>query len=147
MVLLDTNALFLPIRTGFPLEAEVARLVPGARIVIASSGIRELERLDRRSTPGAAGAKLLAEKFASVPASADGDAGVIEAAMRERAIVMTADRALQERLRALGLSVLAPRDRHRLELRPSRRPRQDRTVGSPRTTSAQPLRRLHRGNG
>jgi rRNA-processing protein FCF1 len=143
VVLLDTNALFLPIRTGFPLEAEIARLVPGARVVLASSGRRELDRLAARATPGAAGARALAAKFASVPAAAEGDAGVIEAAVRERAIVLTADRALQDLLRSRGLAVLAPRDRHRLELRRARRSRAPRPGIARRSTSGG----SQRGNG
>ena len=115
--MLDTNALFLPVRTGFPLEAEVARLVPGARLVVPASSLRELERLAARATPQATGALALAARFEVVPALADGDAGVLDAARRERAIVLTADRELQERARSAGLSVLAPRDRHKLELR------------------------------
>jgi rRNA-processing protein FCF1 len=114
---LDTNALFLPIRAGFPLESEVARLVPGARVVVPASSIRELERLAARGTPGGAGARALAERFGEVPSEGDGDDGVLEAAVREGAILLTADRELQARARAAGLSVLAPRDRHRLELR------------------------------
>ena len=100
--------------------AEIDRLVPGARILIAASGIRELDRLKDRATPGAAGARALAEKFARTPARAEGDDAVAEVALRKRAIVVTADRGLQERLRASGISILAPRDRHRLELHPGR---------------------------
>jgi uncharacterized protein len=119
VVLLDTNALFLPIRTGFPLEAEVARLLPGARLVVASSGIRELDRLTERRTPGASGARAFAEKFSQTPSRAEGDDAVLEVALRENAAVVTADRQLQQRLRRRGVRVLAPRDRHRLELRPA----------------------------
>jgi rRNA-processing protein FCF1 len=146
-VLLDTNALFLPIRTGFPLDAEIGRLVPGARVLVASSGIRELDRLVERATPGAAGARALAEKFARTAVASDGDDSVVEVAVRERAIVVTADRGLQERLRAAGLSVLAPRDRHRLELRP---PRSEPSVGHSRRRPPPPRpirRRSPRGNG
>lgn len=119
-MLLDTNALFLPIRTGFPLEAEIARLAPGARTVVPSSSLRELDRLVDRAAPGASGARALARRFGRTSADRDGDDGVLEVALRERAVVVTADRALQRRLRAQGVAVLVPRDRHRLELRPPR---------------------------
>jgi rRNA-processing protein FCF1 len=115
-VVLDTNALFLPVRTGFPLESEVARLLPGARLVVASSTVRELAALEARRTPLALGARAYASRFPVVDTEREGDAGVLDAAVRERATVLTADRELQERVRAAGLAVLVPRDRHRLEL-------------------------------
>jgi rRNA-processing protein FCF1 len=138
--------LFLPIRSGFPLEAEVARFVPGARILIAESGIRELDRLVDRATPSAAGARALAEKFARTPARAEGDEAVVEVALRERAIVVTSDRGLQERLRRSGISILVPRDRHRLELRPARAPRSPRTPVASLRNGKTSKRRPARGN-
>jgi rRNA-processing protein FCF1 len=147
VVLLDTNALFLPIRTGFPLESEVARLIPGGRVLVAASGVRELDRLVERATPGASGARALAEKFVWTPADLEGDDGVMEVALRERATVVTADRALQERLRSSGLAVLIPRDRHRLELQPARRALVTATRRR-RTPAPKPARqRAGRGNG
>jgi rRNA-processing protein FCF1 len=130
-VLLDTNALFLPVRTGFPLEAEIDRLVPGARVLVASSTLRELDRLVTRATPDAGAARTLADRFGSTPAVREGDAAVLEVARRESALVVTADRELQTRLRAGGITVLAPRDRHRLEMRLGR-PRSTRRRARPR---------------
>ncbi|MGA8302308.1 MAG: hypothetical protein WA691_07690 [Thermoplasmata archaeon] len=144
--MLDTNALFLPIRSGFPLEAEVARFVPGARILIAESGIRELDRLVDRATPAAAGARALADRFARTPTRAEGDEAVVEVALRERAIVVTSDRGLQERLRRCGISILVPRDRHRLELRPGRSTRSRRTPIVSLREEKSSRRRAARGN-
>ncbi len=109
---------------GFPLEAEVARLVPGARVAVATSAIRELDRLAERGAPGAAAARALAERFDRLEVHAEGDDGVLEGARRTAAVVVTADRELQDRLRESGVAVLAPRDRHRLELRLPRARRQ-----------------------
>ena len=117
-MLLDTNALFLPVRVGFPLEAEVDRLVPGARIAVATSAVRELDRLIARRTAGAVVARALADRFARAETPARGDTAIVELASRRGWAVVTADRALQARLSARGVTVLAPRDRHRLELRP-----------------------------
>ncbi|MGI0130698.1 MAG: hypothetical protein ACREDE_00540 [Thermoplasmata archaeon] len=146
-MLLDTNALFLPIRTGFPLELEIARTVPGARVVVAASGLRELDRLVDRATPGASGARALASRFAVAPTRAEGDDAVLAVALRERAIVVTADRALQLRLRARGISVLAPRDRHRLELRPPRADGATVTLRGPPSSPRSRPPKPHRGNG
>ncbi len=132
-MLLDTNALFLPVRAGFPLTSEVDRLFPGARLAVAESSLREFDRLVERATPGAAAARALAHRLPRLPARAEGDEGVVEVAEREGAVVVTADRGLQERLVARGVAVLVPRDRHRLELRrpavPERRGRAGRGNG------------------
>ncbi len=104
-------------RVGFPLESEIQRLFPGARLAVADSSFREFDRLVERAVPGAPVARALAGRCARLSTSSDGDEAILEVAERERAAVVTADRALQERLVARGIAVLAPRDRHRLELR------------------------------
>jgi len=121
-VLLDANALLLPVRTRFPLEAEVDRASPGARLVVPSSVIDELDRLVARGVPEARGALALAQKFPVVPVEGRGDLAILATAVRLGAWVVTADRALAERLRREGVSVLVPRDRHRLELHRGRSP-------------------------
>ena len=121
-MLLDTNILFLPVRTGFPLESEVERHRPGAVLGVPTSVLRELDRLIERATPGAVAACALARHFRAVPASGGGDGAVVKAAVRTGAWVVTADRALRIRLNAAGVGVLAPRDRHRLEPYPPRAP-------------------------
>jgi rRNA-processing protein FCF1 len=115
LVLLDTNALFLPVRTGFPLVAEVERHHPGATLGVPTSVLRELDRLVGRATPGAAAARALAARFRAVTAQGVGDEAVLKVAVRTGAWVVTADRALRARLTARGVGVLSPRDRHRLE--------------------------------
>ncbi len=119
-MLLDTNALFLPVRVGFPLEAEVDRHLPGARMTVATSTIRELDRLIARRTAGAVAARALAERFPRAETASVGDRAIVELASRRAWAVVTADRALAAELSAVGVAVLVPRDRHRLELRPGR---------------------------
>jgi rRNA-processing protein FCF1 len=114
---LDTNVLFLAVERGFPLEPEITRLVPGARIVLPSSVLPELGRLTDGRTPGAAAAGELARRFSVEPTGRSGDEGVVDVAVRLGATVATADRALQLRLREQGVDLLVPRDRSRLELR------------------------------
>ena len=121
-MLLDANALLLPIRTRFPLESEVDRIHPGARAFVPSSVIDELGRLVSRGVPGARGALALAQKFPVIPVEGRGDAAILKAAVRHGGWVVTADRALAERLRREGVTVLVPRDRHRLELHRGRNP-------------------------
>jgi rRNA-processing protein FCF1 len=123
VVLLDTNALFLPFRAGLPLVDEVARWWPGTPIAVAGPVLRELDRLVERRAPQAAAARAFARGFRAVPGDGRGDAALLRVALSLAAPVVTADRALAVRLRAAGLPVLVPRDRTRLELRPGRPPR------------------------
>ncbi len=134
-MLLDANSLFLPVRGGFPLESEVDRHRPGAVLVVPSSVRAELDRLVERRTPEASAARALASRFPEVAAPGKGDDAIVRLAARDRAWVVTADRALRQRLLRQGVSVLAPRDRQRLELF--------------RGTKAveRPLRRRRPGNG
>jgi rRNA-processing protein FCF1 len=115
-VVLDTNLLFLTVRAGFPLEQEVERLFPGARLLVPASVVAELEGLARSLTPGAMAARALAARYEIVPTQARGDDGVIEAAASTGAGVATADRELRRRLGVRGITILTPRDRHRLEV-------------------------------
>jgi rRNA-processing protein FCF1 len=115
-VVLDANALFLVVRTGFPVESEVDRLQPGAELLVPSSVLGELERLARGLTPGAAAARAVASKYRTWPTEARGDDGVLDVAQATRAWVVTADRELRRRLRVRGMTALVPRDRHRLEV-------------------------------
>jgi rRNA-processing protein FCF1 len=118
-VVLDTNVLLLAARRGFPFEAEVARLIPGARVVVPTSVLRELDSLVARRTAGSAVARELADRFEPGATSRSGDDGVVDVATRTHGLVATADRALQRRLAGRGVGVLVPRDRARLELRPA----------------------------
>jgi len=119
-VLLDANALLLPVRVQFPLESELQRIAPEARPKIPSSVVEELGRLADRGVRGARAAAELAQRFPVLKVEGRGDAAILEAAVDTRSWVVTADRALVERLRDRGVNVLVPRDRHRLELRPAR---------------------------
>jgi uncharacterized protein len=115
-VLLDANALFLPVRVGFPLEAEVARWRPGAKLAVPTSVLHELDRLSERGTPEASAARALAARYPSLRSPGTGDDAIVRVAVRAGAWVVTADRDLRGRLRERGVTVLSPRDRHRLEL-------------------------------
>ena len=59
----------------------------------------------------------LADRYETLSTSGTGDDAIIELAIREGAVVVTADRDLIERLKEAGLRVLRPRQRVLLELR------------------------------
>jgi rRNA-processing protein FCF1 len=121
-VVLDTNILFLPVRNRFPLEAEIERLLPGAEPVVPASVVAELDRHITEEVPGAKAARALADRFPRLPSPGRGDDAIVRLATGRDLAVVTADRALRDRLVGLGIPVLVPRDRHHLELHPGRRP-------------------------
>ena len=129
-MLLDANILLLPVRTGFPLEQEIDRLVPGAELAVPRSVLAEIDRLAERGVAGARAARALAGRYPAVRTEGRGDDAIVRVAVAGRLPVVTADRHLQTRLSAQGVAVLAPRDRHRLELHAPRTRRP-----SPRTRS------------
>jgi len=108
-------------------------------VLVPSSVVGELERLVRDSTPGAVAARALADRFERAESTARGDSGVVEAAERLRASVVTADRALRARLVRRGIAVLGPRDRSRLEVTPG-------APAAARARSRRPPLRRPRGN-
>jgi rRNA-processing protein FCF1 len=117
LVLADTNAMFWPFTHGVRFASELTRLFPGGtRLLVPSSASAELAQLERRGVAGAKLARSLAETLPTLPVSGRGDDGLLAAAVEHDAVVATADRALAERLRTAGRSVLVPRDRARLEL-------------------------------
>ena len=120
-MLVDTNAAFLPFRTGLELRREVERWLPGAELAVPTVVHAELERLVVRGAPLAAAAQAFASSLRSVRTTGRGDPAIVAVAGRLRATVLTADRALAERLRRVGVAVLVPRDRARLELKLPRR--------------------------
>lgn len=114
-VLLDTNALLLPFRSGTDLEGEIERALGPSEILVPSSVLAELEELAERREPHARAALALARRFGVLPTDVRGDRALRELAISTRSWVVTADRRLGEALRAAGLGVLRPRDRARLE--------------------------------
>ncbi|MCI4327170.1 MAG: twitching motility protein PilT [Thermoplasmata archaeon] len=118
LVVLDANALFWPFTHGVRLDEELARVFPsGVRVAVASTAMAELEGLAARRVPDADAARALAARYPPFPVAGRGDSGVLAAVAGTGAVVATADRTFQTRLRAHGIAVLAPRDRARLELK------------------------------
>ncbi len=115
LVLLDTSALLLPFEQGLDLEGEVARALGGCRVAVPEAALAELRALARDSQNARAALKL-AERHEVIPTEGRGDDAILALAVREGAVVVTADRGLMARLADAGVRVLRPRERHRLEL-------------------------------
>ncbi len=143
-MLLDANALLLPFRERFPLRAEIEHLRPGAELVVPVSVLRELDTLVERGVREAGPARELARTFRALPSSGRGDAGILRAAVETGGWVATADRALARRLAARGVTVLAPRDRARLEVRLGEAPGSGAEL---RRAGASPRHRSRAGRG
>jgi len=103
------------VRAGFPLDDEIARNCPGATVGVPSSVLGELDRLVQRDAPDARAARAFADRYRAIPTPGLGDDAVLDTAVDRKAWVVTSDRALRDRLVARGVTVLFPRDRHRLE--------------------------------
>jgi rRNA-processing protein FCF1 len=138
VVLLDANALFLPFTEGVDLVAEVRRWDDGARLAVPTSVRREVDRLHAQGVPLAGLAARLAADLPPVVAPGRGDDALFAVAVRGRAAVLTADRALRDRLVAAGVVVLVPRDRGRIE--PFRRRSRAATVKSRPPLAGRPRR-------
>lgn len=150
LVLLDTNALFLPFTRRFPLEREIYRLLEGARIEVPQSVRGELDRLVERARPNARAARAYAERFRVVPTDLKGDAALETLARDLGAIIVTADGELRRRLYAKGMKVLFPRGEKHLAFVQGPRPRGDRATsphGARRSTAPRGPRPAHRRQG
>jgi rRNA-processing protein FCF1 len=135
VVLVDANALLLPFTSHFRLEEEIYGQVDGARIVVPSSVLGELERVASRGNVNARAAREFARRFDVVPTDVQGDDALVAMGRQLRAWVLTGDRALRSRLLEAGVPVLFPRGKSHL----------DRAV-SPRHPASAPRRRSRRSS-
>jgi rRNA-processing protein FCF1 len=133
VVLVDANALLLPFTAHFRLEEEVNGQVEGARILVPSSVLGELERVASRGNPNARAAREFARRFEVAVTDFQGDDALVNLGRRLRAWVLTGDRALRSRLLEAGVPVLFPRGKSHL----------DRALG-PRTSVPSPRKRPRR---
>jgi uncharacterized protein len=135
VVLVDANALLLPFTSHFRLEEEVYLKVDGARILVPSSVLGELERLAARGNATARAAREFARRFEVVPTETLGDDALVELGRQLTAWVLTGDRALRTRLLEARIPVLFPRGKSHL----------DRAV-STRQSATSPHRRRRRSS-
>jgi rRNA-processing protein FCF1 len=115
IVLVDANALLLPFTAHFRLEEEIYGQVDGARVLIPSSVLGELERVASRGNPNARAAREFARRFDIAPTDAQGDDAIVDLGRRLHAWVLTGDRALRTRLLEAGIPVLFPRGKSHLD--------------------------------
>ena len=110
-VVLDTNALMLPFQVRLNLDSEIQRILGDAEIYVPSCVLGELKRLARRRWEAKAALRL-AEKYRVVDVERLGDSGVMEAAEKLGAYVLTNDEAFISLLRERGIPVIYLRQNH-----------------------------------
>ena len=124
-IILDSNALFVPIQFKIDIHAELATLLNrNFDLIVLSAVKREIEILAERSSPqtrkNAKYALKLAEKLKNVKvderANVTTDDVIVDTAKRWNAPVFTNDKQLRKKLRDISVPVIYVRQKSRLEI-------------------------------
>jgi rRNA-processing protein FCF1 len=113
-VVLDTNALLMPFQFKINLDIELERLLGSFEAFVPSSVLDELAKTKPKGLAKAA--RALASKYKIFETDEKGDAAILAVAERLNAVVVTNDKELGSKLKALGLPVVSLRSRSRLVL-------------------------------
>lgn len=121
-VILDTNALMMPVQFNVDLEAGLLELLGSFSALIPAEVVYELRGLSQGNSKKSAAAKFgleFAKRFHILPEH-DGDVSVddkvVLAAREFNAVVVTNDRGLRNKLISLQIPVVVLREKCRLEL-------------------------------
>ncbi|MBB6646525.1 DUF188 domain-containing protein [Halobellus ruber] len=122
-VILDTNALMMPVELGVRVFDELDRLVGDADLVVPRAVLAELEKLSEAgngeaATAAAVGRDLAARCRAVDTEASYADDAVVELAAGDAAAdyAVTNDRPLRDRLLERGVRVIGLRGRTTLEI-------------------------------
>ena len=113
IVLLDTNALLMPFQFRVNLETELGRLMGSADLAIPSPVWTELEFLAERDRDARA-ALQLAARYRVIEAPGSADDALLDLGSSLRAVVVTNDQPLLDRLRAASIPRIFLRSRNHL---------------------------------
>lgn len=113
IVLLDTNALLMPFQFRVNLEAELLRLLGKPDIAVPTPVLSELTILAERDR-NAQAALRLAARYRAINAAGSADDALLDLAEKHRAVVVTLDQPLLERLRIAGIPRIFLRSRNHL---------------------------------
>ena len=102
-VVLDANALMMPFQFKVNLDREVHRLVGAVPVLVPSSVVDELSRLEGKH---AKAALALAAKYEVAETWSKGDDAVLEVAVERHAAIVTNDRGLIGRAKEHGVPVI-----------------------------------------
>ena len=120
-VVLDTNALMMPVECNVRLFEELERVLGHVEPMVPAAVLAELEDLSGSASEEARAASVgrdLADRCAVVETDQDyADDAVLEAGLREPiAHAVTNDDALKRRLLDAGVSVISLRGKHKLAI-------------------------------
>ena len=117
-VLLDANALLMPFQFRINLEVELRRLLGDIDIAVPSSVLEELRLLATHDRDAQAGLRR-ASKYRAIEGHGSADDSLIELGFELRAVVVTNDQPLLERLKGVGITRAFLRSRNHLVLEES----------------------------
>ena len=113
LVLLDANALLVPFQFRVNLDREIQRLLGDADVAVPKPVVAELEFLAERDREARAGLRL-ARRYRMIDATGSADDVLLDLAATLRAVVVTNDQPLLNRLREKGIPRLRLRSRNHL---------------------------------
>jgi uncharacterized protein len=113
LVLLDTNALLMPFQFRVNLETELQRLLGVSDLAVPRPVLTELELLAERDRDAQAALRLAA-RYRVIDALGSADDALLDLAQRQRAVVVTNDQPLLDRLRAESIPRIFLRSRSHL---------------------------------
>ncbi|MDD1671645.1 MAG: nucleotide-binding protein [Methanomicrobiales archaeon] len=120
-VLLDTNALMLPVQFGIDIFSELERILGQYQPVVLRGTLEELERIAQGTGDNAVAARVgrtLAERChmeGDKEERGDVDTAIIRFAERNQCAVVTNDLALKKILQEKGIRVISMRKLKRLD--------------------------------
>jgi len=115
IVLLDANALMMPFQFRVNLEAELRRLLGDVDLAVPTPVLEELRMLATHDRDAQAAARL-AGKYRAIEGHGSADDALLELAGPLRAVVVTNDQPLLDRLKREGIPRAYLRSRSHLIL-------------------------------
>lgn len=112
-MLLDANALLMPFQFRINLETELRRILGEADIAVPTPVVAELEALGSQDRIARSAARL-ASSFRTIDAHGSADDALMDLGKAHRAIVVTNDAALLDRLRSAHVPVAFLRSKNHL---------------------------------
>ena len=135
VIILDSNALFMPFQFKLNLDSELTRLLGEYQVIIPSCVISEIRRLESKEKFGSSALKLALSKpqpnwyqefeaklseepntIRTPSGFSQTDREIIKIAKAISGIVVTSDRSLLEQLHANGITTISLRARKYLRL-------------------------------
>jgi len=113
LVLLDANALLMPFQFQVHLDAELRRVLGDVEIAVPTPVLAELALLADHDRDARAAARL-AKNYRTIEGRGSADDALLDLATEQRAIVVTNDQALLDRLEAAGIPRVFLRSRNHL---------------------------------